>query len=176
MKNSTKNVIIIVLSTLLVSVIAGFYFFTKSFERPKLNRMELTFPESGVASIKKDPKNSISVLMAKNNRVFWYRNETNPIKLNESSYSKLENVLINTCVNLLALYSNERDNHSYFEKALKILENLKPEKNNITERWKNLGLEIKTAFDSQAVIEQFNNFCTHKKCLNCAIGSEIMRK
>ena len=94
MKNSTKNVIIIVLSTLLVSVIAGLYFFTKSFERPKLNRMVLTFPESGVASIKKDPKNSISVLMAKNNRVFWYRNETNPIKLNESSYSKLENVIL----------------------------------------------------------------------------------
>ena len=94
MKNSTKNVIIIVLSTLLVSVIAGFYFFTKTFERPKLNRMELTFPDSGVASIKKDPKNSISVLMAKNNRVFWYRNETNPIKLNESSYSKLENVIL----------------------------------------------------------------------------------
>ena len=96
-------------------------------------------------------------------------------KLKGMGETSVEIVLINTCVNLLALYSNERDNHLYFEKALKILENLKPEKNNITERWKKLGLEIKTAFDSQAVIEQFNNFCTLKKCLNCAIGSEIMR-
>jgi hypothetical protein len=55
------------------------------------------------------------------------------------------------------------------------LEALPAEKNHITEMWEGLGLEIKTAFDSQASIELFNNFCTKKRCLQCNIGIEILK-
>jgi hypothetical protein len=86
-----------------------------------------------------------------------------------------ENVLINTFVNLLAAYSSAVGNHTYFEKAIGILEQLKPENNFITDKWNNLGLEIKSSFDSQAVIEQYNEFCLPLKCLSCPIGINILQ-
>jgi hypothetical protein len=90
--------------------------------------------------------------------------------------SSVENLLINTSVQLLAFYSEKTDNSTYFEKAIKILEEIKPEQNFITKIWQNLGFSCASAFDSQALIEQYNNFCTQKKCTQCAIGVEILKK
>lgn len=90
--------------------------------------------------------------------------------------SSVDNLLINTSVQLLAFYSEKTDNYSYFEKAIRILETLKPEQNFITKIWQNLGFKCVSAFDSQALIEQFNYFCTHKRCTQCAIGVEILKK
>lgn len=90
--------------------------------------------------------------------------------------SSIENLLINTSVQLLAFYSEKTDDYSYFEKAIKILETIKPEQNFITKIWQNLGFKCVSAFDSQALIEQFNYYCTHKRCTQCAIGVEILKK
>jgi hypothetical protein len=84
--------------------------------------------------------------------------------------------LINTSVQLLAFYADVTDNHSYFEKAIGILENIKPEKNFITKIWENLGFKCTSAFDSQALIEQYNFFCAAKKCTQCPVGVEILKK
>jgi hypothetical protein len=90
--------------------------------------------------------------------------------------SSIENLLINTSVQLLAFYSEKTDNYAYFEKAIKILEDIKAEQNFITKIWQNLGFSCASAFDSQALIEQYNFFCCYKKCTQCAIGVEILRK
>ncbi|MCP9763459.1 DUF2851 family protein [Lacihabitans soyangensis] len=90
--------------------------------------------------------------------------------------SSIENLLINTSVQLLAFYSEKTDDYGYFEKAIKILETIKPEQNFITKIWQNLGFKCSSAFDSQALIEQFNYFCSHKRCTQCAIGVEILKK
>jgi hypothetical protein len=90
--------------------------------------------------------------------------------------ASIENLLINTSVQLLAFYADVTDNHSYFEKAIGILENIKPEKNFITKIWENLGFNCASAFDSQALIEQYNFFCAAKKCTQCPVGVEILKK
>ena len=97
-------------------------------------------------------------------------------KLNGIGKSSIENLLINTSVQLLAFYADVTDNHSYFEKAIGILENIKPEKNFITKIWEDLGFKCTSAFDSQALIEQYNFFCGAKKCTQCPIGVEILKK
>ena len=89
--------------------------------------------------------------------------------------SSIENVVINTVVPLLVAYSQHRDNRDYLDKAIELLEQIPAEHNNITDQWEELGLEIKTAFDSQATIELYNNFCVHKKCLSCNIGTALVR-
>jgi hypothetical protein len=97
-------------------------------------------------------------------------------KLNGIGKSSIENLLINTSVQLLAFYADITDNHSYFEKAIGILENIKPEKNFITKIWEDLDFKCTSAFDSQALIEQYNFFCGAKKCTQCPIGVEILKK
>ena len=90
--------------------------------------------------------------------------------------SSVENVVINTVVPLLVSYANQKDNREYLEKAICLLEELPAEQNNITKHWQSMGLPIKSAFDSQASIEWFNNFCLAKKCLSCGVGVEILRR
>ncbi len=56
------------------------------------------------------------------------------------------------------------------------LEQIKPEKNSIIRQWKSMDIEVKSAFDSQALIEQKNEFCKHHKCLKCNIGVNLLKK
>ncbi len=88
----------------------------------------------------------------------------------------INNILINTVIPLLACYSEKIDNQELMARCIFFLEALPAEKNYITEMWEGLGLNIKTAFDSQASIELYNNFCKQKRCLQCNVGIEILRK
>ena len=84
--------------------------------------------------------------------------------------NSVENLLINTTVPLLVAYSQCLDEPKYMDKALQILESLKPERNHITNRWQELGVSSVNAFESQALIEMYNNYCLKKRCLSCKIG------
>ncbi len=86
----------------------------------------------------------------------------------------IENVLINTVAPLLFAYGVYKDREELKEKSFELLAAIKPETNSITKKWKEVGLEIKSAFDSQASIELFNQYCLKKRCLHCAIGTEII--
>ena len=90
--------------------------------------------------------------------------------------SSLENVLINSVVPLLVCYAGAKDNTVYIEKAVSVLESLPAEKNTITNLWKELGLKVANAFDSQASIELYNHFCSQKKCLSCKIGNLLITR
>lgn len=87
-----------------------------------------------------------------------------------------ENIVINTVVPLLAAYAHHRGEPAYVDRAIRLLEQLPAEKNRLTEGWDTLGLGIQTAFDSQAAIELYNEFCSVKKCLNCQIGAGLLKK
>lgn len=88
----------------------------------------------------------------------------------------INNILINTVIPLLAFYSEKTDNQELMTRCVNFLEALPAEENHITEMWEGLGLTIKTAFDSQASIELYNNYCTQKRCLQCNVGIEILKK
>ena len=86
-----------------------------------------------------------------------------------------ENIVINTVVPLLAAYAHHRGEPAYIDRAIQLLEQLPAEKNRLTDGWDTLGLGIRTAFDSQAAIELYNEFCTVKKCLTCKVGAALIR-
>ncbi|SOD78382.1 DUF2851 family protein [Spirosoma fluviale] len=86
-----------------------------------------------------------------------------------------ENIVINTVVPLLAAYAHHREQPAYIDRAIALLEELPSEKNRLTDTWDTLGLGIRTAFDSQAAIELYNEFCSVKKCLSCQIGAGLLK-
>ena len=57
-----------------------------------------------------------------------------------------------------------------------LLENLPSENNAILQHFKNAGVNIKTAFNSQALLQLKKKYCNEKKCLNCAIGIKILKQ
>jgi len=90
--------------------------------------------------------------------------------------TSVENILINTVVPLLVAYGKSKDEQEYIDKAISLLQSLPAEHNAITRHWEKLGMRVKSAFDSQALIELFNNFCSKKKCLTCNIGATLMQR
>ena len=96
--------------------------------------------------------------------------------LNHFGQSSIDNILINTAVPLLTAYSKSIGEQSYLDRAVEILSQLKPEKNKITRAWEQVGLQPSSAFDSQALIQQYNAFCLKKKCLQCSIGVSILSR
>ncbi|GAB4029452.1 hypothetical protein GCM10028809_19980 [Spirosoma gilvum] len=84
-------------------------------------------------------------------------------------------IVINAVVPLLAAYAHHRGQPAYIDRAISLLEQLPAEKNHLTEGWNILGLGIRSAFDSQAAIELYNEFCTVKKCLSCQIGAGLLK-
>jgi hypothetical protein len=85
------------------------------------------------------------------------------------------NILINVGATILASYAQETQEEIFMEKALHLLQELPAEKNAILDIWESLNLKVNTAFDSQALIEQYNELCTKKKCLQCFIGASLLK-
>ncbi len=87
----------------------------------------------------------------------------------------VENILINTIIPLLFVYGQYLNENKYKDRALRWLEETAAEKNNITKGFAAIGIKIKSAFDSQALIQLKNNYCNQKRCLECAIGNKILK-
>ncbi|MFD1144312.1 DUF2851 family protein [Larkinella insperata] len=86
-----------------------------------------------------------------------------------------ENLLINAVLPLLVAYSQHKDQPEYRERAVALLEQLPAENNRITRIWQDLRVPIQTAFDSQASIELYKNYCQAKSCLSCQIGVNLLK-
>lgn len=101
-------------------------------------------------------------------------------KPSEGSTKKLgkeaiQNLLLNTVVQMLFLYSLVKADERYQEKAVEFLMQIEPESNSIIKGWKAVGIDAKNAFESQALIELKNNYCNQKKCLHCSIGLDLLK-
>ena len=87
----------------------------------------------------------------------------------------LDLTLINTIIPLKFYYLKTINQ---FDKTflLDFLRELKPEKNSIISRFSMLGVQANNAFESQALLELKSNYCAPKRCLECAIGNQLVRK
>ena len=84
-------------------------------------------------------------------------------------------LIINTIVPFLFFYGKYKKETQYQDRAFQFLEQLKPENNTITEGWSNLGVELQSAYRTQALIQLKNEYCNAQKCVNCAVGNAILK-
>ncbi|PHR48807.1 MAG: hypothetical protein COA32_04905 [Fluviicola sp.] len=94
-------------------------------------------------------------------------------KISENSFQL---ILINGIAPYLVYLQHLEHDFEYSDNALNLLENIPPEKNNITRSWKKIGVSPKNAAESQGLIELKNEFCNFKKCLSCKVGHEVLEK
>lgn len=83
-------------------------------------------------------------------------------------------VLINAFVPLLFAYGLLRKEPACQERALAWLAMEKPEKNTILVNWQRLGVSVLTAADSQSLLELKKTFCDCRRCLDCALGKNLL--
>ena len=82
-------------------------------------------------------------------------------------------ILINTVVPLKFVYFKQKS-LSFDMDDLRFLKDINPEKNSIIEKFSDLGIKAKNAFESQALLELKTNFCDKKACVNCDLGNFVL--
>jgi hypothetical protein len=55
------------------------------------------------------------------------------------------------------------------------MQEIRAEENGILSEWKQHGIDIRSAAESQAILELKNEFCSQKKCLECNIGKWLLQ-
>ena len=87
----------------------------------------------------------------------------------------IHSIIINTIVHFVFLYGKEKGRSELTDKALLLLEQIPPENNKIIRIWSDNGIIARNALESQALLQLYNYYCRHKKCLQCEIGTRIIK-
>ncbi|PDS26531.1 DUF2851 family protein [Flavobacterium branchiophilum] len=61
------------------------------------------------------------------------------------------------------------------ENLIGLLMQISPEKNAKITKFKSFGIDAQNAFESQSLLQLKNAYCESKKCLDCAIGTTILK-
>lgn len=109
-----------------------------------------------------------------NHFVLGKASENNSIKKLGKTSQQI--ILYNTIYPYLFEYHNLHNNQYEKDKVIDMLHQKPAEKNAITSKWIELGIEISNEAQAQALIFLKKHYCNHKKCLNCHIGHKVLSK
>jgi hypothetical protein len=87
----------------------------------------------------------------------------------------VDNIIINTLAPVLFAFGNYHREQKYMDKALQWLEETAGEMNSVTDGFMKLGIENKSGYDSQGLIELKTLYCDGKRCLDCGVGSYLLK-
>lgn len=86
-----------------------------------------------------------------------------------------ENIIVNVLSPLLFACAEYKGDEQLREKALYFMENVKAEANSVISEWGNYNIKPSNALESQALLHLKYEYCSNKKCLNCAIGKQVIQ-
>jgi len=140
-----------------------------------IHQSEHLFSKIKEADSLKDIKNWLDVT-ANDYWHYHYRfDETSSFKKKNLGTAMTNNILVNTVCTVLFAYGHFHNEQKYKDRAIQWLEEITAESNSITKGFQQFGLQNKNAHDSQALIELKNEYCSKKKCLDCAIGNALLK-
>ncbi len=84
-------------------------------------------------------------------------------------------IIVNTIIPIRFEYAKNQGKE-ISETLFSILETIIAEKNAVIEKFDFFGLKAKNAFESQGLLQLKNEYCNHSKCMQCAIGTELLKE
>jgi len=110
---------------------------------------------------------------------YWqnhYRFDKPTKKVNSHLGTSMKNtLLINAVAPVLFAYGKYKDKEEYCDRAFALLQNCEAESNSIISGWKKLNQIPSSASESQALLQLKNEYCDKFRCVDCAIGSKILK-
>jgi hypothetical protein len=97
-----------------------------------------------------------------------------PKKKKLMSKSFIDLLIINSILPIQFAYAQSLGKENS-EDLIQLLVAISPEKNSITEKFKSFGITSKNAFETQSLLQLKNEYCNKSKCLECAIGVELLQ-
>ena len=98
-----------------------------------------------------------------------------PKKNKSLTNSFIDLLIINTIIPIQFAYSKSIGKENP-EKIIEFLSTIPAEKNSILDKFSTFGLKSKNAFEAQSLLQLKNEYCNKKKCLQCAIGLDLLKK
>jgi hypothetical protein len=98
-----------------------------------------------------------------------------PSKKKPLSKSFIDLIVINTIIPLQFAFAKSQGKE-ISEDLIRILNEVAPEKNAIIDKFSSFGIESKSAFETQSLLQLKNEYCNKSKCLECAVGMELLKK
>ena len=98
-----------------------------------------------------------------------------PKKLKKLSKSFVDLIVINTIIPLQFAFAKSQGKENS-EDLIQLLNEVAPEKNAIMDKFGSFGINPKNAFESQSLLQLKNEYCNKSRCLECAIGMELLKK
>lgn len=91
------------------------------------------------------------------------------------SASFVDIILINLIIPLKFSYARYLG-REVEEELFTFLHSIKAEKNKIIESYSNLNVKSESAFDTQALLQLYKNYCKPQRCLVCTIGNKVLKE
>ena len=98
-----------------------------------------------------------------------------PNKKKKFSKSFIDLLVINTIVPIQFAYAKSQAKEAS-ESLMDLLREITAEKNIIIEKFSNFGIKAKNAFETQSLLQLKNEYCNHSKCLQCAVGIQLLKE
>ena len=86
-----------------------------------------------------------------------------------------QSLVINAAVPVILAYGQWQGNEEMVERAMMMLENLPAENNRYVEYWRQTGLTVNNALESQSLLHLYKNYCQFRKCMRCRIGCWLLK-
>lgn len=109
------------------------------------------------------------------NSHYSFNKTTAKNSVKELGENSINTLIINVIIPFLFVYGEKQNKNHLQNRALEFLEQLPPEKNSIISKWGKLGIQGRSAFETQALLQLKNLYCEKKKCLNCQIGVKLVK-
>jgi hypothetical protein len=109
------------------------------------------------------------------NNHYHFKKSSKLYAIKELGETSVNTIIINVVVPFLFVYGEKQNRNELKNRALEFLDNIPSESNSIVSGWQKLGVETRSAFETQALIQLKNKYCEKKKCLNCHIGVKILK-
>lgn len=123
---------------------------------------------------------SIRLLLCSGVSEYWQTHDDFTSPSSRKTFKRLgkmsiQLLIINTVVPFLYSYGLHRGNAGLCQRAMDFLKGLKAEENTIVRSWREVGLNVENAADSQALVQLKKAYCIPKKCLFCPLGRAYLQ-
>ncbi|SDW84053.1 DUF2851 family protein [Flavobacterium degerlachei] len=97
-----------------------------------------------------------------------------PMKKKVLSKPFVDLIVINTIIPILFAFAKSQGKE-IAENLIELINEIAPEKNAIIEKFSAFGIKSTNAFETQSLLQLKNEYCNKSKCLDCAIGIELLK-
>ncbi len=89
--------------------------------------------------------------------------------------SFIDLIIVNTIIPFRFAYARHTGKE-LSEELIGLLKSVAPEKNAVVNKFRSFKVVAESAYDTQSLLQLRNEYCAHKRCMQCALGLELLKK